>query len=150
MNRAATPPDATVAEAFTVGSFLRRLAASLALVLATFNPTGWSYVHWIAANFPRIEPLQAVVGIVLLIGWAFFGSSTLRSLGLTGLVLGAALCASLLWLLVSWGWLTLDGGATLQWALLLMLGLVLAFGLSWSHLRRRVAGQTDVDEVEPP
>ena len=145
----ATPPE-IAAPPFTLGSFGRRLAASLALVLATFNPSGWSYVHWIAAGFPKIEPLQAVAGIVLLIGWAFFGSSTFRSLGLVGLALGAALCAALLWLAVSWGLLSLDGGAALQWVLLVMLGLILAVGLSWSHLRRRVAGQTDVDEVETP
>ncbi|MBP6514235.1 MAG: hypothetical protein KA224_03600 [Steroidobacteraceae bacterium] len=134
---------------FTAGSFGRRFAASLALVVLTFNPTGWSFVHWIARDFPSIAPLQAVIGIALLIAWAFFGSSTLRSLGPVGLLLGTAFCAALLWLLSSWGWLSLTGGAALQWVLLLMLAAILAVGLSWSHLRRRVAGQADVDEVEP-
>lgn len=147
---AANPLPQIDTPTFTVGSFLRRLLASLVLVLATFNPTGWSYVHWVARGFPHLEPLQAVAGITLVIGWAFFGSSTLRSLGLVGLALGGALCAALLWLLVSWGWLALDGGRSLQWSLLVMLAFILAVGLSWSHLRHRVAGQTDVDEVEAP
>lgn len=135
---------------FTLGSFGRRFGASLVLVLVTFNPTGWSFVHWIARDFPSIVPLQAVVGIALAIAWAFFGSSTLRSLGAVGLVLWVLFCAALLWLFASWGWLSLSGGAALQWVLLLMLAAILAVGLSWSHLRRRVAGQSDVDEVEPP
>ena len=27
--------------------FLVRLAAALVLVLVTYNPTGWSYIHWL-------------------------------------------------------------------------------------------------------
>ena len=32
---------------FTIGSFAWRLLFTLAVVLLTFNPTGYSYVHWL-------------------------------------------------------------------------------------------------------
>ena len=81
-------------EKFTFVGFLLRLAAAIVLVLATFNPSGHSFYHWIADGFPHITPMEAVVGIVLL-------------------------CA-----------------------------IVLAIGMSWSHVRRRLTGQADVDEVD--
>jgi Family of unknown function (DUF6524) len=54
----------------TMGGLLGRFLASLALVLATCNPTGLSFVSWIAGNFPHVQPIQAVVGLVLLAGQA--------------------------------------------------------------------------------
>jgi hypothetical protein len=33
------------------------------------------------------------------------------------------------------------------WVGLLVLAAVLAMGMSWSHLRRQMSGQADVDEV---
>ena len=53
----------------TVGGFMGRFIASLVLVLATYNPTGLSFVGWLAGNFPHVQPIQAVVGLALLV-WA--------------------------------------------------------------------------------
>jgi hypothetical protein len=38
--------------------------------------------------------------------------------------------------------------STLTWIVLVGLSLLLAVGMSWSHIRRRLTGQVDVDEVE--
>ena len=88
----------------SLGGVLARFAASLILVIATFNPTGYSFVHWIAANFPHLEPIQLVVGIALLGLWLFFLHATWRSLGTVGVVLGLAFLAAVVWLFASWGW----------------------------------------------
>lgn len=128
--------------------FLLRLGAALALVFATFNPTNHSFVHWIAGTFPTIGPLQAISGLLLLGGWVFFVHATWRSLGSFGVLLGTALCAAIVWLLVSMGWLMLANNGVLSWVILFMLSVILAIGVSWSIVQRRVTGQVAVDEVE--
>ena len=37
---------------------------------------------------------------------------------------------------------------SLAWVALVAIATVMAVGLSWSHVRRRVSGQLDVDDVE--
>jgi Family of unknown function (DUF6524) len=132
----------------TVKGFAYRLVAATALVLLTFNPSGWSYAHWLNANLRQISPPHALAGLALIVGWAFFVHSTLRSIGTPGLLVGAAFFAALVWLFVSWGWLSLADHNAITWVALAMISLLLAIGVSWSHLRRRVAGQTDVDDVD--
>lgn len=128
--------------------FLFRALFSLLLVLLTFNPSGYSYVHLVANGFPQITPIEAVCGIVLLIGWFVFLSATLRSIGLLGMLLAFALFAALIWLIVSWGWVTLDDTNVIVWIALIVLALILAVGMSWSHLYQRWSGQATVDEVD--
>ncbi|HEY7776763.1 MAG TPA: DUF6524 family protein, partial [Kineobactrum sp.] len=58
------------------------------------------------------------------------------------------LFGSIIWLFVDIGWLTLDASGTISWLALLLLSILLAVGISWSHIRRRLTGQLDVDHVE--
>ena len=131
----------------TFGGFLIRLAAAVLLVVLTYNPTGYSYLHWVATAFPKVEPLQAIAGLLLLGGWAFFAHATWRSLGTFGVLLATALCAAHVWLLVSWGWIRLDSGGVLGWIADVVLAVLLAIGVSWSLVERRVTGQVVVDEA---
>jgi hypothetical protein len=127
--------------------FLVRAALSLVLVLLTFNPSGYSYVHMVADGFPSVTPVEAVLGILLLIGWIVFLGATLKSIGLLGMVLAFALCAALIWMIVSWGWVSLENRSALTWIGLVVLALIMAIGMAWAHLYRRWTGQTTVDEV---
>ncbi len=126
---------------------LARILAALALVLLTFNPSGYSYSHWLAHAFPHVSAAQAVVGLLVLIGWVIYVTATLRSLGLFGVTLLLALFAALVWLAVQNGWLHLSGGSALAWIAVIATGLILGVGMCWSFVRRRLSGQTDVDEV---
>lgn len=130
------------------GGFALRALFSLALVLLTFNPSGYSYVHLVANGFPHITPIEAVCGIVLLIGWFVFLGATLRSIGLLGMLLACALFAALIWLVASWGWVALSNTHAIIWIALVILALILAVGMSWSHLYQRWSGQATVDEVD--
>jgi hypothetical protein len=127
--------------------FLVRAVLSLVLVLLTFNPSGYSYVHMVAVGFPSITPVEAVLGILLLIGWIVFLGATLKSIGLVGMVLAFGLCAALIWMIVSWGWVSLENTNALAWIGLVVLALIMAIGMAWAHLYRRWTGQTTVDEV---
>lgn len=133
---------------FTLRGFFLRFAAAAVLVVLTYNPTGYSFVHWVRGSVPSVGPLQAIGGLLLVGAWGFFGHATWRSLGTAGLLLLASLAAAFIWLVVSWGWLSLENRAALSWVILFAISLLLGVGLSWSHVRRRVTGQTDVEEVD--
>lgn len=133
---------------FDLMGLLWRLVFAIALVLLTFNPTGHSYYHWLADGFPSVQPAEAVLGIALLIAWVIFIRSTLAAIGRVGLVLLLAFFASVVWWVVRQGWLDPANRRAMAWVVLLVLGLVLGIGMSWSHIRRRMSGQASVDRVD--
>ncbi len=130
---------------FTFSSFLIRLIAAMILVFATFNPSGHSYAHWVAGEFPAVNAQQTVAGIVLVIGWIIFAVATFRSIGRVGVLLIAVLFAALTWLAMSLGWLSLENKQLIGWIALVTLAVTLAVGVSWSFLNRSFTGQQDVD-----
>jgi hypothetical protein len=130
----------------SLGGVLARFVASLVLVVATFNPTDYSFVHWIAANFPRLEPIQLVVGIALLGLWLFFLHATWRSLGTVGVVLGLAFLAAVVWLFASWGWFHSATHIAMIWMALVLIACLLTFGLCWALIQRRISGQVVVED----
>jgi Family of unknown function (DUF6524) len=132
----------------SVGGLLVRFLASFILVIATFNPSDFSFVHWVRGNFPHIEPLQAVVGVALLGVWLFFLHATWRSLGTLGITLGLAFFAAMGWLLSSWGWFSPSNHNALIWVILLMVACLLTLGLCWALIQARVSGQAVVEEVK--
>jgi uncharacterized protein DUF6524 len=132
----------------SIGGVIGRFLASLILVVATFNPTGYSFVGWIAGHFPHLEPLQLVVGIALSALWLFFLHATWRSLGTVGVVLGIAFFAAMVWLFTSWGWFSLSNHDALIWVVLVMMACLLTLGLCWALLQARIAGQAVVEEVK--
>ncbi|PLW81993.1 hypothetical protein CWI75_12955 [Kineobactrum sediminis] len=135
-------------QSFDFGSFMLRLLFAVLLVAGTWNPTGYSYANWIANNGFNLQPLILMAGILLLIGWIIYLRATFLSMGWLGVILGTALFGSIIWLFVDLGWLTLEASGTISWLGLVLLSILLAVGISWSHIRRRLTGQLDVDHVE--
>ena len=133
---------------FNFFDFFIRFLLAVVLVFATYNPTKYSWVYWISNSADRFDPLILFTGIVLLIGWVIYLRATARSLGILGVILALAFVASLLWLLVDIGVLSLSNPTFFQYIVLFVLSLVLATGMSWSHIRRKMSGQLDVDDVD--
>ena len=133
---------------FTWLEFFARLLIALALVFATYNPTGYSFYHWVLTDLPTITALKAFAGVVLLIGWTIFIRATSRSLGAFGVILALAFVGTLFWLAVQWNLLPANSVTAMTYIGLFIIGAVLGTGMSWSHIRRRLSGQADVDEVE--
>lgn len=131
----------------TFQGFLLRFLFALLLVLLTYNPSGYSYLHWLQNNFSNFGPLLGLAGTSLIIGWVIYLRATLRSLGLIGLILAALFFAGILWLLIDWGWLGLNNVTAMSWVILVLISAVLAVGISWSHIRRKISGQVDADDV---
>ena len=135
-------------EKFTFSGLLLRLVMATLLVLASFNPTGRSFFHWAASEIRSPSPLLAVAAVALLIAWIVFLRATLRSIGIGGSLLTAMFLAAVVWLVTSWGWLDPHNANVMTWVVLGVLIIVLTLGLTWSHVRRRLTGQADVDEVD--
>jgi len=132
----------------TFQGFLLRFMFALLLVLLTYNPSGYSYSHWLQNSFSNFGPLLAIAGISLIIGWVIYIRATLRSLGLIGLILAALFFSTILWLLIDWGWLGFNNVTAMNWVILVLISALLAVGISWSHIRRRWSGQIDADDVD--
>lgn len=142
-----------MATKFTASSYFLRLISAFVLVFATYNPLSpWSYYQWAIApafsDFSLFTPVQGLTGVLLLIGWVILLRATIRSLGFLGILLGAALCAMVIWVMLDQGWISLGENDVLSWVILTAIAALLGTGLSWSHIRRRITGQLDVDEVD--
>ncbi len=127
--------------------FLRWLFAFI-LVAASFNPTRWNFASWAWENFATQTPLTVFFGLILLICYVIFIRATLRSIGVFGILLVAALVAALIWVLYDLGWLSLADPGVVAWLGIFALSVVLGIGLSWSIVRRRLSGQLDVDDAD--
>ncbi|WP_299925839.1 DUF6524 family protein [uncultured Pelagimonas sp.] len=129
-------------------SFFLRWLFAFVLLAATYNPTEWNYVRWAMANWDAQLPLVVLAGLVLVIGYVIYIRATLRSIGGFGMLLVAALVGAILWVLWDFGLLDIENPKVTTWVGTLALSIVLAVGLSWSIIRRKLSGQVDTDDVE--
>jgi hypothetical protein len=130
-----------------MGILLRWLGAFL-LLAAIFNPTRWNYVTWAREHWSDQMPLVIFVGLILAVIAMVYLVSTMRSIGILGALVIAAIFGAGLWVLTDWGLLGLSNGALNVWLTILALSLILGIGMSWSILRQRLSGQQTTDEVD--
>ena len=133
---------------FGFAGFALRFLFALILVFASYNPSGYSFSHWLMATLPSFTPQVALCGIALIIGWIIYLRATLLSLGKIGLTLATLLFATIIWLFVDIGWLNLEDVSVFTWIVLFLVSILLALGMSWSHIRRRMSGQISTDRVD--
>lgn len=128
--------------------FLLRWAFAFILLAATYNPTDWNMVRWGMENYATQIPLTILGCLILLVGYIIYLRATLRSIGLFGMLLILAVAGTLIWVLFDFGWIDLADPTFNTWLGLVVLSIVLAIGLSWSIVRRKLSGQADVDDVD--
>ena len=122
---------------------LLRCCLAFLLVVLTTNPTNYSFVTLAMTASDTHLP-----AVVLLGAWVVVVHASVRSLGLFGMALVAAIVAALVWVLIDFGWLTLGNRAAREWVGIVALSVVLGFGLSWSQIRRHLTGVVDTREVD--
>jgi len=118
------------------------------LLAATYNPTQWNFVRWAIGNYQNMLSVTVLVGLILAIGYIILLRATLRSIGMFGMLLVLAIAGTLLWVLFDQGFINLTNPTINTWLGIIMMSLVLAIGLSWSIVRRKISGQADVDDVD--
>lgn len=130
-----------------------RLLAALLLVFATYNPDGRSFYHWVIAPLlggPATSghaSVKFLAGIGLACAWVVFLTATRRSIGVMGAVLVLALSGGLVWLLLDAGVVSAKSVRGMTYAVETCTALLLAVGMSWSHVSRKLSGQMDTDQV---
>lgn len=124
-----------------------RFGFALLLVFASYNPSSYSYYHWLLSSISEPSPWLALAALVLIIGWVIFIRASMKSLGPIGLTLAALVIAVIIWALVDIGLVSISESSGFVWLLEIFIAAVLCVGMTWSHIRRRLSGQVDVDEV---
>jgi len=131
----------------TPGILVRTLACFL-LVFATWNPTGYSFLSWARHSPWATAPEIAVAGALLVGLHILFARIAWLSLGADGV--SAALVIGLAGLLTLWELNLVDLWQSQVWPYLLLSGfaMLLAIGVTWSLLKRRIVGQSNY--LNPP
>jgi Cu/Ag efflux pump CusA len=132
----------------SASGFLLRWIFAILLVFISYNPTGYSLFDWFWPFENQQLPLKSLTAVVMLILYVIFLRATFRSIGLLGISLALALSASLIWLFIDQGWLSLENRTAMTWISLLIVATILGVGISWSHIRKKLTGQFDTDDVE--
>ncbi len=127
--------------------FLARWVLAFGLLTATYNPTPWNYLVWSVENYSLQTPMVVLGGLLLIAGYIIYLRATLRSIGLIGMGLVTAIVLAAVWVLLDQGFMSLDSPDVKIWITLTILSFVLGIGLSWSHVRRAISGQSDMDDL---
>lgn len=130
-----------------MGGFLLRWLFAFVLLAATYNPTQWSYFRWVMSEGADNLSIAVLCGLVLLVGYIIYLRATFRSIGAFGMGLVMAVAGALLWVVYDLGWMSFEDPTFNTWIGLFVLSFILGIGLSWSHVRRRLSGQADMDDV---
>lgn len=128
--------------------FLIRWLFAFVLLAATYNPTQWNFIRWAMTHYTDMLSVTVLVGLVLFVGYIIYLRATLRSIGVFGMLLVMAVAGTLIWVLFDQGFISLENPTVNTWLGIVILSLVLAIGLSWSIVRRKLSGQADVDDVD--
>ncbi|WP_300013275.1 DUF6524 family protein [uncultured Roseobacter sp.] len=128
--------------------FFTRWFFAFALLALTFNPTQYNYINWVRDYGHMNLSIAVLLALLLAIGYIIYLRATLRSIGAAGMILVLAVVSALVWVLYDLGILRLDNSSLNVWLGLGALSLVLGIGLSWSHVRRALSGQSDVDDID--
>jgi len=133
---------------FGLNHFFVRFVCALIVVFTTYNPEGLSYYHWAVERLSEFSVLKAFIGVILLVGWIILIRATLGSLGTIGILLSIAFFGLAIWLIIDVLGLSANNARVISYIIQLMLAGVLSIGVSWSHVRRRISGQVDTDELD--
>ncbi len=127
---------------------LSRWFFAFVLLALTFNPTEYNYYAWVQDHGGANLSIAVLFGLLLLIGYIIYLRATLRSIGAVGMFLVLAVVGALIWVLKDLGLLSLDNPSVNVWLGLFAVSIVLGVGLGWSHVRRALSGQSDMDDVD--
>ncbi len=134
-----------MATKLTAGGFLFRWMAALVLVLGTYNPTPYNFLAWVTDDVSRGDqlPLKLLIAAVMIIGYVIYFRATFESIGFIGIGLALLFFAGIVWLLLDYGILNFREYGTVAWIGLFVLATIMAIGMSWSFIRRKLSGQVD-------
>ncbi|WP_448191839.1 DUF6524 family protein [Azospirillum sp. sgz301742] len=131
----------------TTAGFVVRLLFALLLVFGIYNPSAYSYYHWVRMDGGGDWTVKLFVGAVIVFLVFTHLQATWRSMKLIGVALVLLIVGTSIWALSDYGLIDLDDPTTFTMVMLTSVAMVLGVGLSWSLIRYRLAGQVDSQNV---
>lgn len=136
------------------GIVMARFLMALALVIATYNPSGFSFVHFLIDQVGTTAIwdnllVKSLALIVLFICWWVFLHSAFRYLRGMAIILGVALflVAYILIDLLTDNGVAVGSGA-LVWIVEVIVAFLLGLGVAAGHIKMWWSGTRQVDDVE--
>lgn len=134
----------------TTAGFIVRMLLTLFVVFGTYNPSGYSYLHWIGMEDAGHWTLKLFVGTILAFLIYTHILATYRSMKLIGAVLVGMIHITMVWVLWDHDLLDFSNPTTVTLTLLSGVAAILGMGFCWSLVRYRLSGQVDSQNVIPP
>jgi len=127
--------------------FFARFLFSLALVLATYNPSGYSFYHWVIDFGAGLPSLKVIVALILVMIYYVIFRVVFAAFRRSGLIVGGL--AALLFTIELAGVVVARRSQhslhfyflLSQYITLCAVAIVLSLGVSWSRLIERLTGQ---------
>ena len=132
----------------TIPGIIVRTLTCFLVVFATWNPTGYNVLWWARHSPWATAPEIAVAGASLLALHILFLRIAWVSLGADGISAAVAIMIAGVLTLYEFDLIDLWRGAVWPYLLLSAFSLVLAIGMTWSLLKRRIVGQSNY--LSPP
>jgi hypothetical protein len=132
---------------FGLSMFLTRLFGVTFLLFSTYNASGWSLWHWVAADFASDWMVQLPIIALWVIFYILLIRATFRSLRPSGVALTIAFIGSIVWVLIDAGIVSLEDAGDLVVISLYMTGGVLAVGVTWAGAWVTLTGQVVTDDL---
>ena len=130
----------------SIPGYLIRLLSAMLLIFGSYNPSGYSYYHWLQVDFGDWA-FKLFVGCLLVIGFWYQAGALWRSMRLVGSLALATVLATAAWFLSDLGWIDLSDGTQLTLTVQVGLTILLGTGFCWSHIRYRLSGQVDSENI---
>jgi len=132
---------------FDYTSILARLLFSGFLIFATYNPSGYSYVHWISVWSLDQREIKMLAGILLFGLLVYLFQTTVSAMKPSRVLYVVIACGSASLVLAQAELIDLTLWATWVNIALATAVVVLTVGMSISHVSHRLAGVVHTEEV---
>lgn len=124
--------------------FSRRFLLAATLVFGTYNPSGYSYYHWVTQGGGSLSTAQFFVGVFLFSCLVALARMAFLSIGYFGIGALSLLVIMSLLAGVGLGFFAFGNVHITTYFVLFWISLVLGVGTGWSFLQKRIAGERDV------
>jgi len=128
--------------------FYKRTLLSAFVVFGAYNPSGYSYFHWVTAS-PRLTTVQLFVGIGLLIAAVALMRMAYATVGYLGGWTIVAMIGMGIVFLVGLDITTFDDVDIGTYAIEAWISLTLAIAMGWAFVQKRLSGERAIVR-EPP
>ena len=117
----------------TAGRFAARWLMAFFVLAATYNPSGYSYYHWVTGKNNDYLSLKVACGIFLLTAYGAAWPIIYTSIGPIGIFMMASLVATSSLVLWDWGLLDQVRPSFMPYGIMGAIAFITAVGLAFAH-----------------